>query len=69
MGSGDVVLVDGPGLVIPDLRMTKAHMVLAGILPIDTLTDPLPCIDLLLQKVPFAFIQVSAIVFIKLVMP
>ena len=57
-GSGDIVLVDGPGLVIPDLRMTKPSMVLAGILPIDTLTDPLPCIDLMLQKVPFAYIQV-----------
>ena len=58
VGSGDIVLVDGPGLVIPDLRMTKPSMVLAGILPIDTLTDPLPCIDLMLQKVPFAYIQV-----------
>jgi large subunit GTPase 1 len=65
IGSGDVVLVDGPGLVIPDLRMTKADMVLAGILPIDTLTDPLPCIDRLLQKVPFAYIQASYQMFLR----
>jgi hypothetical protein len=41
--------------------MTKPSMVLAGILPIDTLTDPLPCVDLMLQKVPFTYIQVGFI--------
>ena len=58
VGSGEIVLVDGPGLVIPDLRMTKPSMLLAGMLPIDTLTDPLPCVDLLLQKMPFTYVQV-----------
>lgn len=51
---GEVKLVDGPGLVMPNLRMTKADMVLAGILPIDNLTDFMPSMDLLLTKVPYS---------------
>lgn len=54
---GEVVLVDGPGLVIPDLSMTKASMVLNGVLPIDNLTDWNPSMDLLLTQIPFAYIQ------------
>ena len=50
-----MTLVDGPGLVIPSLHMTKAEMVLSGILPIDNLTDPMPCINQLLStRTPFA---------------
>lgn len=49
---GEVKLVDGPGLVMPNLNMTKADMVLAGILPIDNLTDFMPSMDLLLSKIP-----------------
>ena len=56
LGKGAVTLVDGPGLVIPDLGKTKADMVLAGILPIDNLTSFGPSIDLLLTKVPFTHI-------------
>lgn len=54
---GEVILVDGPGLVIPNLNMTKADMVLAGILPIDNLTDYLTSVDLLMTKLPFHYIQ------------
>ena len=54
---GEVTLVDGPGLVIPNLNMTKADMVLAGILPIDNLTDFMPSMDLLLSKISFQHIQ------------
>ena len=54
---GEVVLVDGPGLVIPNLSMTKADMILHGILPIDNLTDCFPSMDKLLTQIPFAYIQ------------
>ena len=55
LAGGGVTLVDGPGLVIPSLHMTKQEMVLSGILPIDNLTDPLPCINqLLTTRIPFA---------------
>ena len=44
-----VTLVDGPGLVIPSLKMDKSEMVLSGILPIDNLTQTVPCIERLLE--------------------
>ena len=50
---GEIKLMDGPGLVMPNLSMTKADMVLGGILPIDNLTDFLPSVDLLLSKIPY----------------
>jgi len=54
-GGAGVTLVDGPGLVIPSLHMTKPEMVLSGILPIDNLTDVMPCISgLLSTRTPFA---------------
>ena len=31
---GSCTFIDGPGLVIPNLKMTRASMVLGGILPI-----------------------------------
>ena len=46
---GGVTLVDGPGLVIPNLKMTKQEMVLSGILPIDTLSNHVPVIEQLLR--------------------
>lgn len=49
---GSCVFIDGPGLVIPNLTMTKASMILAGILPIDNLTDYKPPMNLLLEKLP-----------------
>ena len=54
---GEVILVDGPGLVIPNLGMTKADMIVHGILPIDHLTAYFPPIDLILENIPFAYIQ------------
>ena len=42
-------MVDGPGLVIPSLKMDKPEMVLSGILPIDNLTQATPCIERLLE--------------------
>jgi len=51
---GSCVFIDGPGLVIPNLAMNRASMVLGGILPIDTLSEYGPAMDLLMQKVPFA---------------
>ena len=47
--SAGVTLVDGPGLVIPSLKMDKSEMVLSGILPIDNLTQSTPCIERLLE--------------------
>ena len=41
--------MDGPGLVIPSLKMDKSEMVLSGILPIDNLTQTTPCIERLLE--------------------
>ncbi len=49
---GEIVLVDGPGLVMPNLHMTKASMVVAGILPIDNLTDYMPPVDEIVANVP-----------------
>ena len=55
-GGTPATLADGPGLVIPDLGMSKADMVLAGILPIDNLTDFGPSVELLVSKVIKSFI-------------
>ncbi len=52
LSGGEVRLVDGPGLVMPNLNMTKAEMVLGGILPIDNLTDCHPSVELLLTRIP-----------------
>ena len=53
---GSCVFIDGPGLVIPNLNMDKAAMVLGGILPIDNLTEYMTSMDLMLTKVPFAYL-------------
>ena len=54
VAGGGITLVDGPGLVIPSLKMDKSEMVLSGILPIDTLTQAIPCIERLLEtRMPF----------------
>ncbi len=50
---GSCVFIDGPGLVIPNLNMDRASMVLGGILPIDTLSEYGPAMDLLCAKIPF----------------
>ena len=49
LAGGGITLVDGPGLVIPNLKMDKSEMVLSGILPIDKLTQAVPCIERLLE--------------------
>jgi len=54
---GGVTLVDGPGLVMPDLTKKKADMVLAGILPIDNLTDHAPATDLMASRVSVARLE------------
>ena len=51
---GSCEFIDGPGLVIPNLNMDRASMVLGGILPIDTLVEYMPPMDLLLKKIPLA---------------
>ena len=55
--NGKIILVDGPGLVIPSFKMGKAEMVLAGILPIDNLTEYFTSIELLLTKLDFHAIR------------
>ena len=57
LSGGEVRLVDGPGLVMPSLDMTKAEMVLGGILPIDNLTDFLPPVELLLSRIPATSVE------------
>ena len=52
--NGGITLVDGPGLVIPNLKMDKSEMVLSGILPIDNLTETTSCIERLIEtRLPF----------------
>lgn len=53
-GQDSCIFIDGPGLVIPNLNMNRASMVLGGILPIDTLSEYHPAMDLLLEKIPFS---------------
>jgi len=49
IAGGGMTLVDGPGLVIPSLKMDKSEMVLQGILPIDNLTQANPCVERILE--------------------
>ena len=50
--SSDLILCDCPGLVMPNFVVSKAHMVLNGILPIDQLRDHVPSVNLMLQNIP-----------------
>lgn len=48
----DLLLCDCPGLVMPSFVLTKADMVLNGILPIDQLRDHVPPVNVLCSQIP-----------------
>ncbi|XP_067636501.1 large subunit GTPase 1 homolog isoform X1 [Eurosta solidaginis] len=48
----DLLLCDCPGLVMPSFVLTKADMILNGILPIDQMRDKVPPINLLCSRIP-----------------
>lgn len=48
----DLLLCDCPGLVMPSFVLTKAEMILNGILPIDQMRDQVPPINLLCSEIP-----------------
>lgn len=48
----DLILCDCPGLVMPSFVLTKADMILNGILPIDQMRDHVPPVNLLCQRIP-----------------
>lgn len=48
---GNITLVDCPGLVFPSFANSKAEMICCGVLPIDTIKDYLPPIQLIVDRV------------------
>ncbi|XP_065364648.1 large subunit GTPase 1 homolog [Calliphora vicina] len=48
----DLLLCDCPGLVMPSFVLTKADMILNGILPIDQMRDHVPPVNLLCCRIP-----------------
>ncbi|BFG00229.1 large subunit GTPase 1 homolog [Drosophila madeirensis] len=48
----DIMLCDCPGLVMPSFVLTKADMLLNGILPIDQMRDHVPAVNLLCERIP-----------------
>uniref|UniRef100_A0A1A9X4K9 Large subunit GTPase 1 homolog n=1 Tax=Glossina brevipalpis TaxID=37001 RepID=A0A1A9X4K9_9MUSC len=48
----DCLLCDCPGLVMPSFVLTKADMILNGILPIDQMRDHVPAVNLLCSRIP-----------------
>ncbi|KAH8273434.1 hypothetical protein KR018_000601 [Drosophila ironensis] len=48
----DLQLCDCPGLVMPSFVLTKADMLLNGILPIDQMRDHVPAVNLLCERIP-----------------
>lgn len=48
----DIMLCDCPGLVMPSFVLTKAEMILNGILPIDQMRDHVPPINQLCRYIP-----------------
>lgn len=48
----DILLCDCPGLVMPSFVLTKADMILNGILPIDQMRDHVPPVNLLCNRIP-----------------
>lgn len=48
----DVLLCDCPGLVMPSFVLTKADMILNGILPIDQMRDHVPAVNNLCSQIP-----------------
>lgn len=48
----DILLCDCPGLVMPSFVLTKAEMILNGILPIDQMRDHVPAVNILCAQIP-----------------
>lgn len=48
----DILLCDCPGLVMPSFVLTKAEMILNGILPIDQMRDHVPAVNILCTQIP-----------------
>lgn len=48
----DLILCDCPGLVMPSFVLTKADMILNGILPIDQMRDHVPAVNNLCTRIP-----------------
>lgn len=48
----DLLLCDCPGLVMPSFVLTKAEMILNGILPIDQMRDHVPAVNVLCTHIP-----------------
>lgn len=48
----DLLLCDCPGLVMPSFVLTKADMILNGILPIDQMRDHVPAVNTLCSRIP-----------------
>lgn len=48
----DLLLCDCPGLVMPSFVLTKADMILNGILPIDQMRDHVPAVNNLCAQIP-----------------
>lgn len=48
----DLMLCDCPGLVMPSFVLTKADMILNGILPIDQMRDHVPPVNLMCTLIP-----------------
>lgn len=48
----DLMLCDCPGLVMPSFVLTKADMILNGILPIDQMRDFVPPVNVLCTQIP-----------------
>lgn len=48
----DLLLCDCPGLVMPSFVLTKAEMILNGILPIDQMRDHVPAVNVLCSQIP-----------------
>lgn len=48
----ELMLCDSPGMVMPSFVLTKADMVLNGILPIDQLRDYVPPVNILCTRIP-----------------
>lgn len=49
--NSDIMLCDCPGLVMPSFVLTKADMILNGILPIDQMRDHVPPVNLLCTQI------------------
>ncbi|VDO93208.1 unnamed protein product [Soboliphyme baturini] len=53
----DIVLCDAPGLIFPAAGVTKEHLVVSGILPIDTLTETVSSVKLICEQIPKAVFE------------